>query len=875
MDNRNTQAVRDALDTLKDSYARVDVALEELESQDLSRENAELRETVQQLADQLQESRRSADVLNQEHERLKKNFNHELRSKRSVFLGISNQAHQEYLTTGLEREKAKIDKLYSELQTTMARMSTDLSEIDAQEYGRAAEEVASLNEHVQAKIAQARQRKQDAWFAASKQQGQALHEIDTAPLEDAALDAVRKFFQWESFLGLKIISAIGALLILLGTFTFGRYLYALMTPALQCIAIFLLGFALIGAGELLHRKKWRGGFTLALTASGSGILFLGTALGYMTLDVLPMYVAFAICVAVSLLTFGAALRYNAQLVAVFALVGGYLPLFALTDPTLLLYAAIYFTLLTLFVLLIATQRNWRIVRFFGLGAGLLAEIVMLSVSAIEPPSTAVRVTIGLSIGVGFIAYMVIPVLGAWFTKTRIIAADIALLVGNIATRFMLGLTFWSMLVAAPSDNRSWALVAVFAALCCIAMAFISERQKDDGVPESEVGSLKALFFITSITFTALIVPLALDAVWISLGWLVQAVGLLLYGIYWDKHRFSIAGSIIGAICLLWFVVFNTMTYLIDGASANPLFVWQYLSVTAGLAIVAIATLKPVIKKRETLILLDIFRGIAAFNVWIFAIFVLHDPLRPLLVNWVGWHANTFAALAAIALGFVGAFILPRIRKVYNYGFQGAAFAVGIISILWLLILNITIGPLMGGDTALAAMVFVLYLIINIVGVVWINDLLRFMMSARKLPLVWYPFLISGYALLVIIQSLVVQLQLNASSLILTFVFGLAALAWVVFGFVKRNEVTRISGLSLAFFAVFKLFVLDLHGLTTAWQIISYFTGGILLLAIAFAYQWFNKRLETSDNNSVESINKKHDKPARDVQDAQYFDDGGA
>ena len=850
MDNTNARAVRDALDSLHDSYERVDEALKTLECQDLSKENAELRQMVQQLNNQMQESRAETAALSREHDALKQNFKNELRSKRSVLLGISNQKHREYLTAGLEREQAKVDELYGGLQAAMLQMTNDLRELDIKDREPLVAQMGAANEQLQVQVMQARQRKQDAWAAAAQQQEQTLQHMDTAPVEDATLAAVRRFFQWETFLGLKIISAIGALLILLGTFTFGRYLYTLMTATFQCAAIFAMGLALMGAGELFYRKKWRGGFTLALTASGSGILFLGTALGYMTLDVFSMHAAFGLCVAVSLLTFGAALRYNSEFVAVFALIGGYLPLFALTDSSLLLYAAVYFTFLTLFVLLLATRKNWRIARFFGLGAGLLAEIVMLSASSVHPPAVATRVAIGLSIAIGFVAYMIIPVFGAWFTKTRIIAADIILLVSNVVLRFATGLFFWTILVASPSDNRSWAFVAVFAALCCIVMGFVSERQKDSGIPEDEAGSLRALFFITSITFTALIVPLALDAVWLSLGWLLQAVGLLLYGIYRDRRRFSIAGSIIGALCLIWFIAFDVARYFaaLDFAQgADALFVWKYLAITVGLALVAVASLRLVFKQREATVFLDIFRAIAAFNVWMFAVYALYDPLRPTLVNWTEGNAGTFAALASIALGFAAAFILPRIRKLYNYGFQAAALVVGIISILWLLIFNMTTGVLLTGSTALAVVVFTLYLMVNVVGIAWINDLLRFMMRAEKLSLAWYPLLLSGYALLVITQGLVVQLELKASSLVLSLVFGLAALAWVVFGFIKRNEVTRISGLSLAFFAVFKLFVIDLHGLTTTWQIISYFIGGILLLAIAFSYQHFNKRLEASDN----------------------------
>ena len=93
-----------------------------------------------------------------------------------------------------------------------------------------------------------------------------------------------------------------------------------------------------------------------------------------------------------------------------------------------------------------------------------------------------------------------------------------------------------------------------------------------------------------------------------------------------------------------------------------------------------------------------------------------------------------------------------------------------------------------------------------------------------------------------------EYALDASSLLLTFIFGITALGWVVFGFVKRNWLTRIAGLCMAFFAVAKLFILDLNGLDTTWRIVSYFIGGIVLLAISFSYQWFNKRFGAKEQN---------------------------
>jgi len=829
MEDYSGKTVRKAFDALGESYSAANEALKKFETRDLSRENERLNEMVKKLNTELQKNREEMDWLQGKHEALIRDFKHEMSSKRIALLGMSEKQHREYFAAGLEMETAKISMFQKNVFETMDKMSAELKNISIEEREPLTAELSSLRERISEQAKLARKQAEEAWQSAANQQSEELRALKNDPIEDSVLKAVRKFFQWETFLGLKIISAVGALLILFGVFTFGRYLYTQMSAVFQCAAIFVLGLALMGAGEVLYRKKWSGGFAVALTAGGSGVLFLGAALGYMTLGVFNMYVALAVCAAVSLLSFAASTRYNAQLVAVFALVGGYLPIISMENP-IVMYGAIYFTILNLFALLVATRKNWRTTRFLGLFAGMFAELVMLLRVGrfYESKETT---AVGAAIGIAFAAYLIIPVFGAWFTKTRIKAADIALLSLNVFFRFLLGLLWMN------GGSRNYAFVAGFVAVCCIIMALITERKKDSGVPEEEEGSLRALFFVTSITFSALIILFAFDKAWFSAGWLIEAVGLLLYGIFKNRRRFNIAGTVIGSCCLYSFLAINVNYY------QSPLFVWQYFMITATVVIIALVSFKVKKESVSVNVWLNILRGAALTNLWGYAVYVLYNPLRPMLIKVFNENAGSFAAILSVTLGFVFAFFLPKIRRMYNYGFQCAAIIIGVTSAVWLLAINAFSRGLESGNGTLNGVIFTLYILVNLIGIGWVNDFLRFMSGLKKLPLRWYPLLVSGWAVLLAAQNLVVQMSLKPSSLILTLLFGVTAFGWVVFGFVKRNGITRMSGLAMAFFAVIKLFVLDLYGLDTTWRIVSYFTAGVVLLAISFTYQWFNKRFQ--------------------------------
>ncbi|MCL1893107.1 MAG: DUF2339 domain-containing protein [Holophagaceae bacterium] len=837
MEKNRTSNIRNALNNLHESHFAVDEAFRAFIEQDISKENESLLQAVEGLKQQLQTSREETAKFRREYEEIKKNFKHELSSKRIALLGLSERKYETYLATSLESEQTRLSGLYSDLQRTVESMSAELQTLDLEEREPLYAELVTLRERVGSQIKQAKERKDATWRNVADYG--AFDEIKNSPIEDVALGAVRFFFAWETFLGLKIISVVGALMLLFGVFTSGRYLYVGMSPGARCFLFFLFGLALMGEGEILHRGKWRGAFSQALTAAGSGILFLGAALGYMTLGVLPIWVAFSICMGVSYITFAASIRYNSQLIAVFALIGGYLPLLAIKS-SITLFGSIYFTILTLLALMIATRKNWRMARFIGLFAGLLAELVLLA-SLGRTTSGETIFAVGATIAIGYVAYLIIPVFGAWFTKTHIRSADIFLLTCNMFFRFLLLLSWGGAFVRwgwhGHQDAMS-AIVAIFFAIPCVAMALSVERQKHSGVPESETGSLRALFFITSFTYSTLAVLFALDRAWFSIGWLAEATGLALYGTYKNRRRFCIAGLIIGILCLWVFLTVNVPNYKHD-----PLFVWKYLSFTVATIAVSVASLKYAPERTNNRRWLDIFRFFVALNFWGYIVYVLRSPLLPTLKQWLGFSATGFASLLSITIGLLIAFMLPRIRRISNQGFQVAAITIGIFCTLWLMSFNGRAGVITEGQLAISIVAFALYIVVNIIAIGWIGDLLRLLIAARKLPLGWYPLLISGFAMLLTAQTLVVQLSLKSSSLILTLLFGVTALGWVINGFVKRNAVTRIGGLAMAFFAIIKLFLLDLHGLGTVGKIVSYFTAGILLLAISFTYQWFSKRLE--------------------------------
>ena len=88
-----------------------------------------------------------------------------------------------------------------------------------------------------------------------------------------------------------------------------------------------------------------------------------------------------------------------------------------------------------------------------------------------------------------------------------------------------------------------------------------------------------------------------------------------------------------------------------------------------------------------------------------------------------------------------------------------------------------------------------------------------------------------------------QFGLRFTNPVISILYVLAALSWIIWGFLRRYTNLRKSGLVLSFVALAKLFIIDLFGLGLLWRIISFFVFGGILIAVSFIYQYYSKRIE--------------------------------
>jgi hypothetical protein len=360
---------------------------------------------------------------------------------------------------------------------------------------------------------------------------------------------------------------------------------------------------------------------------------------------------------------------------------------------------------------------------------------------------------------------------------------------------------------------------------------------------SEEPRIRALFYLTGLAFVVLIIPMQFGRVWLSLGWLAEGVLLAVYGIVRNEKRFKQAGFIICLLCLGAFLIF-------DWLFGYYLFAWKYLAITLGSLFILGAYMY---KKMMSGTFIRVYKIIALSNVWVFAVYVIWKQQRALYAMFPGeniFQIMYLLSAASICAAFIIAYAASRIKLLAGLETKIFSCILYGIGIVWLFVNNGVNTPVAShylrtttpdfGITVIGTLILAALCFLSLLA---IRDVMQLIVTPPKNGLEWLPLVVSGYFVIVLTQNLIAQYSLSFSSFIISVIYVLAALAWIIYGFTRRFAFIRRFGLALAIFAVVKLFLVDLANLTQGYRIVSYFALGITLIAISFVYQHFSKRLE--------------------------------
>jgi uncharacterized membrane protein len=835
-----TDNLKKIINRQKEVLKDLELERDALESSDLIKENAELKSELEKLRAEMAQVRSESDLLTDDNARLKNELYEQIYNEKVKIVNTTAQKIDAFFRANMDGELNRLHALEYDVVNRINYMRGGLewNSVPIQD-----EMYARLNElqyYLNAKLTEARAKiyAEQASGAFTQQERDRLEALKQEQISDEQIRAVTSKNNLERFVGLNVLNVVGILLLIVGAIALALFAFYQLTDLMKGIMLFALGGVMLTAGEIRNRKK-PNVFSLGLSAGGIGILYVAMVMGSFTLGILDTYAAAGVCLAITAGAFFLATRYSSQLIVVFALVGGYLPIFAIgSDINVTFGAMVYFVVLNLFVLLISFRKKWRAPTFIGLSLNIIGTTYIclafhLGNDALEKTFVIIYVMFA------FLIYTSIPIVSTYRTKSKFFASDIVLLsINTVASSLIMFAVF-----AGFGFEKYYGLLAIIFALIYLIIGKLIDVKFEGQAP-----NVKVLFYLTGLAFVVLFVPLQFGEVWLSLGWLVEGVLLTVYGIIAGKKRFTLAGFIICMLCLLAFLIADCPS------PEHYLFVYKYLAITIGsLVILGACMYKKLMHERRV----KEYKYFALVNVWVFAIYLIAEKLWGVLYEKFdsgdSFMAYYFLGAAMILVTFLLAFAFLRIKPLYDTGIKIISIVLYLIGIVALFVINTASSPVapryFQPETPVDAMTIAgtaILIALCALSVLALRDLLKIIVMDRKLSIEMFPLFISGYIVIILTQCLITQYGMSFSSAAISIIYVLTALAWIVFGFRQRYSTIRKFGLGLAIFSVIKLFLIDLYDLAEGYRIISYFALGGTLIAISFVYQYFSKKLDALD-----------------------------
>ncbi|MCL2377365.1 MAG: DUF2339 domain-containing protein [Defluviitaleaceae bacterium] len=820
--------IRNLVLGLRKSINEIDTQLKYIEKSDTFKENTELTDKNAKLAARNEKLAAELAQLSADNAALKnalyeQYFNEKVstveKTRRNLDIFFAKEA--DYELNHLAALEASIKQRLTHLaQQLVKERIEDVQEIN--------QKMAEIQNDVTTKIIKAKMAA--AQISVSEREKAEFERLKQENLTGEQITQLSRKNNFERYVGLNILNTIGIVLFIIGAFTAGQLGHIWIS--------FALGAGFLVVGEIMNRKR-ANVFSLGVTAGGVGILYASLALGHFVHDIISMYPALGICVAITALTFYLSTRYKAQTLLGITLVGGYLPLLSIlldgADPALLFGMMAYFVLFNLLALMLAFRNKWTWATFVGLGLNIIGTaLISFEFHHIHNlPYFAIETVF---IGFAMLVYNAIPIIGTYMTKAKFRQSDLALI--SINTFF--GSIIMFVNISDSGWNEFLGLAAAIYALMYLGTSYLVSKKFEDAK------AMTVLFFIVGIAFTFLAVPWQFEYHWLTPAWMLLATGLTVFGIFKEKRMFRAAGFTVGGIALFWFITYDITQYFYLFGE-RWWFTMQYASITAA-SLIVIASY--ILKNQIFRVYYKVFKYFAAVNLWLFAIFMVYrlwDALLAAFPQSVISIDYLMVALGAVVTMAFGK-IYPNLPRLADGGMKIIGTVFSFLGLFVIFFLGISANPLGGAEIAvhptdIAILATVILIAVEAMGIFAIYDITRRAVVEKIMGIQFLPLIVSAYIVIVFTVTLTLDYGLAFASFWISAIYVITALLWTVLGFVRRYSLLRRFGLALALFSVIKLFIFDLAILTQEFQILSYFIMGAVLVAISFVYQYFSKRLE--------------------------------
>jgi uncharacterized membrane protein len=321
----------------------------------------------------------------------------------------------------------------------------------------------------------------------------------------------------ESRIGSHWLNRIGIAAVLTGVSYFLKFAFDnnWIGPTGRVAIGMLAGIAIVVWSESFRHRGYRI-FSYSLKAVGIGILYLSLYAAFQVYSLVPSSVAFVMMLAVTSATAVMAWTQDAEILAAFALVGGFTtPLLLSTGQNREVALFSYVAILDLGALALVIFKPWRRLLVLSYAGTLVLYIGWYS-SFYDV--SQLRLTVGFAT-LFFAIFAVAPLLAHSAEKGRLSdSVPVILALVNAAGYF---LQIYTMYEAVEVKATAW-----FALALAAVYIFLSRRTRARAASAEAARTVDLLHLALAIGFITVAIPIRLDAHWVTMGWFVEAAVLL-------------------------------------------------------------------------------------------------------------------------------------------------------------------------------------------------------------------------------------------------------------------------------------------------------------------------------------------------------------
>jgi uncharacterized membrane protein len=349
----------------------------------------------------------------------------------------------------------------------------------------------------------------------------------------------------ESRIGSHWLNRIGIAALLIGVSYFLKFAFDnnWIGPAGRVSIGILAGIAVVLWSERFRAKGYKA-FSYSLKAVGIGTLYLSLWAAFQVYSLIPSGVAFVMMLAVTSATAALALAQDAQLLAAFALTGGFTtPLLLSTGQNRELALFTYVALLDLATLFLVVFKPWRRLLVMSYAGTLLLYIGWYS-SFYTSSQRALTLAFATLF---FAVFAIAPLVTLQPEGEAPLFASIPAVLAfvNAAVYF---LQSYVMIEEVDKTDMAW-----FALALAAVYIFLSRQVHTRKITPGSQQVLQFLHLAVALGFITVAIPIRLEAHWITIGWFVEA-GILL----WVADRvqsellnvFALSALVLGVVRLL-------------------------------------------------------------------------------------------------------------------------------------------------------------------------------------------------------------------------------------------------------------------------------------------------------------------------------------